>query len=68
MKEYSRCDICRVGGLIAMVASILLGAICAAVLEGFALVFFGAIFILGLIAFIVGSTVRRSPARSATSS
>lgn len=68
MKEYSRCDICRTGGLIAMVASIFLGAICAAVFEGFALVFFGAIFVVGLIAFIVGSMVRRLPARSATSS
>jgi hypothetical protein len=68
MKEYSRCDRCRTGGLIAMIASIVLGAICAAVFEGFALIFFGAIFVLGLIAFIVGTTVRRLPARSATSS
>ena len=67
MKDYTNCEMCRLIGLMAMVGSVVLGAVFAFFFTGFGALFFGITFVIGLVLFIVGLTVRRSSTRTATS-
>lgn len=68
MKEYTKSEVCRLIGLMVMIASVFFGAFFAVLFDGFALLFFGVTFIVGLIMLAIGTAVRRSPASTATSS
>jgi uncharacterized membrane protein len=67
MKNYTNGDICRLVGLLAMVASVVLGVVFSVLFTGFGLLFFGVTFVIGLVIFVIGLAFRRSSARTATS-
>jgi len=67
MKSYSGSEFCRVAGSLAMVFSVVLGVLISFVLTGFALMFFGIVFVIGLVTLGVGLALRRSSAKTAAS-
>jgi hypothetical protein len=55
----SKCDNWCIAGLLAIVGSIVLGALISLVFTGFGLMFFGVVFVLGVITLGIGLVLRR---------
>ncbi len=65
MKSYGNCDMCRLAGILAMVASIVLGLLFSVLLSGFGLLFFGVTFVIGLLLLVIGTVFHRSSPKAA---
>ena len=67
MKNPSRCDTWCIAGVLAIVFSVVLGGLAALLFTGYALMFFGVVFVIGVITLGIGLTMRRTSSRARAS-
>ena len=67
MKDTARCDAWCMAGVLAIVASIVLGGLISLVVTGYGLIFFGIAFVTGVVVLGVGLAMRRFAAKPGTS-
>lgn len=67
MKNSARCDTWCIAGMLAIAASIVLGGLVSFVVSGYALIFFGIVFVIGVIILGTGLVMRRSATKPGAS-